>query len=89
MTVCDPGIKKAVDRGLTSSGVPGKETGWFELFDGSSRNDDSGQQHLFSNSPRRRCAGLPQGAFSGRVCETDPEESDAFRETACSCGGSW
>jgi hypothetical protein len=41
MSVCDLGIKKGFDKVATSSGVPGKETVWFDFLDEYSRNDDS------------------------------------------------
>ena len=42
MSVCDPGIKKGFDKVATSSGVPGKETAWFDFHNEHSRRNNSG-----------------------------------------------
>jgi hypothetical protein len=41
MSVRNAGIKKGFDKVATSSGLPGKETVWFDFLDEYSRNDDS------------------------------------------------
>jgi len=80
VSVCDTDIKKGFDKVATSSGVPGKETVWFDFHGGYRRRDDSSQRRMFDVYRAGSAQECHRGTFSGRVCEVDSEECYAFPE---------
>jgi salicylate hydroxylase len=59
MTICNPVIKKAFDKVATSSGVPGKETVWFDFLDGVQQEPGLEPKAHVQYPTRGRRTGLP------------------------------
>jgi salicylate hydroxylase len=80
MSICDPGIKKGFDKVATSSGVPGKETAWFDFIDGYSKNDDSSQRRMFNIYRTGRAQGCHRAHFLDECVKLIPKNVTHFRK---------